>query len=292
MPLDIQDDRRTARFAMKAEMLDAETEWALARAWRDHGDEQALHRLINAYMRLAVSIASKFRRYGMPMNDLIQEAGMGLMKAANKFDPDFELRFSTYAIWWIRASIQDYLMRNWSMVRVGSTSNQKSLFFNYKRLKAKFEREALGRGEEINSAEIRKSVASELQIPLHDVEFMDGRLAGSDFSLNALQSQDEDGSEWIDSLEDDAEQAEIKVEQSHDRAQLREWLLHAMPSLSERERYIVRERMLLEEPRTLESLGEELNLSKERVRQIQAVAFQKMRSCLEGGSEEVLSVLA
>ena len=292
MPLDIQEDRRTARLAMKAEMLDAETEWALARAWRDHGDEQALHRLINAYMRLAVSTASKFRRYGMPMNDLIQEAGMGLMKAANKFDPDRELRFSTYATWWIRASIQDYLMRNWSMVRVGSTSNQKSLFFNYKRLKARFEREALARGEEINSAEIRKLVAGELKIPLHDVEFMDGRLAGGDFSLNALQSQDEDGREWIDALEDDTAQAEAKVEQSHDRAQLREWLLHAMASLSERERYIVRERMLLEEPRTLESLGEELNLSKERVRQIQVVAFQKMRSGLAGCAEEVLSVLA
>ncbi|MGY6695555.1 MAG: RNA polymerase factor sigma-32 [Roseinatronobacter sp.] len=292
MPLDIQEDRRTARLAMKAEMLDAETEWALARAWRDQRDEQALHRLINAYMRLAVSLASKYRRYGMPMNDLIQEAGMGLMKAANKFDPDRELRFSTYASWWIRASLQEYLMRNWSMVRVGSTSNQKSLFFNYKRVKAKFEREALARGEEINSAEIRKSVASELNIPLQDVEFMDGRLAGSDFSLNALQTQDEDGREWIDALEDDAVQAEAKVEHAHDRAQLREWLLHAMASLSERERFIVRERMLIEEPRTLESLGEELNLSKERVRQIQVVAFQKMRTRLQGRSEEMMSILA
>lgn len=292
MPLDMQEDRRTARLAMKAEMLDAETEWALARAWRDHGDEQALHRLINAYMRLAVSAASKFRRYGMPMNDLIQEAGMGLMKAANKFDPDRELRFSTYATWWIRASLQDYLMRNWSMVRVGSTSAQKSLFFNYKRVKAKFEREAVARGEEINSASIQKLVASELKIPLHDVEFMGGRLAGSDFSLNAMQSQDEEGREWIDALEDDAEQAEAQVEQSHDRAQLREWLLHAMAKLSKRERLIIRERMLLEEPRTLESLGEELNLSKERVRQIQVVAFQKMRANLEGKSEEVLSLLS
>ncbi|MGL4414422.1 sigma-70 family RNA polymerase sigma factor, partial [Roseinatronobacter monicus] len=192
----------------------------------------------------------------------------------------------------IRASIQDYLMRNWSMVRVGSTSNQKSLFFNYKRVKAKFEREALARGEEINSAEIRKSVAGELKIPLHDVEFMDGRLAGGDFSLNALQSQDEDGREWIDSLEDDAEQAEAKIEQSHDRAQLREWLLHAMASLSERERLIIRKRMLLEQPSTLEALGEELNLSKERVRQIQVVAFQKMRASLEGSSSEVLSLLS
>lgn len=291
MELDLQNDRRTTRLAMKAEMLDAKTEWALARAWRDHRDEQSLHRLINAYMRLAISIATKFRRYGMPMNDLIQEAGMGLMKAANKFDPDRELRFSTYATWWIRASIQDYVLRNWSMVRVGSTSNQKSLFFNYKRLKAKFEREAAARGEEINDTEIRELVASALNMPLHDVDFMDGRLAGSDFSLNAQQSHDEDGREWIDALEDDSEQAEVKVEQSHDNAQLREWLLRALSNLSERERLIVRDRMLLEQPRTLEALGNELDLSKERIRQIQVIALKKMRTSLEGCSDEVFSTL-
>ena len=122
---------------MKAELLDAETELRLAYAWRDQRDEQALHRLITAYMRLAISMAAKFRRYGAPMNDLIQEASLGLMKAADKFDPDRGVRFSTYAVWWIKASIQDYVMRNWSMVRTGSTSAQKALFFNLKRVQAK-----------------------------------------------------------------------------------------------------------------------------------------------------------
>ena len=136
MALDAPQIGSLTRTAMAAELLDADTELDLARRWRDEGDEQALHRLVTAYMRLAVSMASKYRRYGAPMNDLIQEAGVGLMKAAEKFDPDRGVRFSTYAVWWIKASIQDYVMRNWSMVRTGSTSSQKSLFFNMRRIRA------------------------------------------------------------------------------------------------------------------------------------------------------------
>ena len=146
MALDGYRDQKLSRQAMKAELLDAETEARLAYAWRDQRDEEALHRLITAYMRLAISMAAKFRRYGAPMNDLIQEASLGLMKAADKFDPDRGVRFSTYAVWWIKASIQDYVMRNWSMVRTGSTSSQKSLFFNLRRVQAKLEREAAQRG--------------------------------------------------------------------------------------------------------------------------------------------------
>ena len=142
MALDISYDQSLSRSARRAELLDAETEARLAYAWRDNRDEAALHRLITAYMRLAISMASKFRRYGAPMNDLIQEASLGLMKAADKFDPDRGVRFSTYAVWWIKASIQDYVMRNWSMVRTGSTSSQKSLFFNMRRVQARIEREA------------------------------------------------------------------------------------------------------------------------------------------------------
>src|SRR5512145_1294259 len=140
MALDGYNEHRITRQAMKSEMLDAETELALARAWRDRRDEAALHRLVQAYMRLAVSMAARFRRYGAPMNDLIQEASLGLMKAADKFDPDRGVRFSTYAVWWIKAGIQDYVMRNWSMVRTGSTSSQKSLFFNLRRVRARLER--------------------------------------------------------------------------------------------------------------------------------------------------------
>ncbi|MCU0854110.1 MAG: RNA polymerase factor sigma-32 [Rhodobacteraceae bacterium] len=292
MALDGLSDQTLSRMAMRAELLDAETELRLAYAWRDHRDEKALHRLVTAYMRLAISMAAKFKRYGAPMNDLIQEAGLGLMKAADKFDPDRGVRFSTYAVWWIKASIQDYVMRNWSMVRTGSTSSQKSLFFNMRRVQARLEREAAARGEYLDSHQLRQLIATEVGVPLHDVEMMEGRLSGSDFSLNATQSTEDEGREWIDALEDDAPQAAERVEQSRDIDTLRGWLVTAMGALNERERFIVRERKLRDEPRTLESLGEELGLSKERVRQLEAAAFAKMRRSLERQSGEVLEFFA
>ena len=287
MALERYNDQAMSRKAMKAELLDAETESRLAYAWRDQRDEAALHRLITAYMRLAISMASKFRRYGAPMNDLIQEASLGLMKAADKFDPDRGVRFSTYAVWWIKASIQDYVMRNWSMVRTGSTSSQKSLFFNLRRVQAKLEREATAAGEVLDGHQLRQRIASEVGVSLADVEMMEGRLSGSDFSLNATQSSEDDGREWIDMLEDDTAQAADVVETSHDAAHLRGWLVNAMQALNPRERFIVAERKLREEARTLESLGEELGLSKERVRQLEAAAFGKMRRSLEAQTSEM-----
>jgi RNA polymerase sigma-32 factor len=292
MALDFAKDLNLSRRAMKAELLDAETELRLAYAWRDDRDEAALHRLITAYMRLAISMASKFKRYGAPMNDLIQEAGLGLMKAADKFDPDRGVRFSTYAVWWIKASIQDHVMRNWSMVRTGSTSSQKSLFFNMRRVQARLERESSQQGGALDKHQLQQSISTEIGVPLHDVVMMDGRLSGSDYSLNATQSTEDEGREWIDALEDDGVQAAEKIEHEHDTDQLREWLLVAMNALNERERFIVRERKLREEPRTLESLGLELGLSKERIRQLEAAAFSKMRKNLETQSFEVLQFLA
>ena len=277
MALDTARDMTLSRKAMKAELLDAETELRLAYAWRDDRCEESLHRLITAYMRLAISMASKFKRYGAPMNDLIQEAGLGLMKAADKFDPDRGVRFSTYAVWWIKASIQDYVMRNWSMVRTGSTSSQKSLFFNMRRVQARLERESAAAGEVLDRHQLRQMISTEIGVPLHDVEMMEGRLSGSDYSLNATQSTEDEGREWIDALEDDSAQAAETVEHTHDTEQLRAWLLRAMNDLNERERFIVRERKLRDAPRTLESLGQELSLSKERVRQLEARAMQKMK---------------
>ncbi len=285
-------DQTLSRTAMKAELLDAETELALAYAWRDQRDEEALHRLITAYMRLAISMASKFKRYGAPLNDLIQEASVGLMKAADKFDPDRGVRFSTYAVWWIKASIQDYVMRNWSMVRTGSTSSQKSLFFNMRRVQARLEREAAAEGRVLDQHEMRELIAIEVGVPLHDVEMMEGRLSGSDFSLNATQSVDDEGREWIDALEDDGPQAAETVENTHDNDTLRQWLLTALSGLNDREQFIVRERKLRDNPRTLESLGSELGLSKERVRQLEAAAFGKMRKSLEAQSAEVHAFFA
>jgi len=281
-------DQGFSRKAMKAEMLDAETELALAYAWRDQRDEKALHRLITAYMRLAISMASKFRRYGAPMSDLIQEASVGLMKAADKFDPDRGVRFSTYADWWIKASIQDYVMRDFSLVRTGSTSSQKSLFFNMRRVQARIEREA---GAPLETHVLHEMIAAELGVPIHDVQMMDGRLSGSDFSLDATQSSEDEGRSWVDALEDDSPQADEIVTNSHDNATLRQWLTSAFSTLSERERFIVRERKLRDDPRTLESLGGELGLSKERVRQLEAAAFSKMRRSLESVGPEVMTFL-
>ena len=292
MALDGYTGLNVSRQAMRAEFLDAETEVRLARAWRDRRDERALHRLITAYMRLAISMAARFRRYGAPMNDLIQEASLGLMKAADKFDPERGVRFSTYAVWWIKAGIQDYVMRNWSMVRTGSTSSQKTLFFNLRRVQAKLEREASQRGAVLDQHQLRHLVAAEVGVPVADVEMMEGRLSGSDYSLNATHAFDEDGREWIDVLEDEAPQAAEAVEGAHDGERLRGWLVAAMQGLNPRERYIVAERKLKEEGRTLESLGEELGLSKERVRQLEAAAFAKMRRSLETQSREVRHFLA
>ena len=279
------------RKAVKAELLDAETELQLAYAWRDSRDEAALHRLITAYMRLAISMAAKFKRYGAPMSDLVQEAGLGLMKAADKFDPDRGVRFSTYAVWWIKASVQDYVMRNWSMVRTGSTSSQKSLFFNMRRVQAQLEREAQQTGENLDKHQLNQLIATEVGVPLNDVEMMDGRLSGSDFSLNATQASDEEGREWIETLEDENARADLAVEEDYDQQRLADWLGVAMDALNEREQFIVRERKLIDSPRTLESLGAELGLSKERVRQLEAASFGKMRKYLEKNAGEVKNFL-
>ena len=291
MALDGRNASALTQTAMRAELLDAETELELARRWRDHGDEAALHRLVTAYMRLAVSMASKYRRYGAPMADLTQEAGVGLMKAAEKFDPDRGVRFSTYAVWWIKASIQDYVMRNWSMVRTGSTSSQKSLFFNMRRVRARLERESEALGDHMTGDEIRRRIAEDLGAPLRDVEMMEGRLAGSDFSLNAQQAGDE-GREWLETLEGDAPNPEITVGRERDLQAARGWIADAMTALTDREKMIIVARKIDDDPETLESLGSKLGLSKERVRQLESQALRKMRRRLEDTLGEAPKELA
>ncbi|WP_127112735.1 RNA polymerase factor sigma-32 [Shimia sediminis] len=269
------------RRSMKAEMLDAETETALARAWRDDRDAEALHRLIRAYLRLAISMAGKFRRTGLSQSDLMQEASLGLMKAADRFDPDRGVRFSTYAVWWIRAGLQDHVMRNWSIVRTGSTTSQKSLFFNLRRVQARLEREAMARGEHLDSHQICEKIASEIGVSRADAEMMMGRMAGSDMSLNAQQSSEDSGREWVDLLEDEDALGADTVERRRDHNKLRTRLDEAMDTLSDREQFILRERRMRDEGRTLADLGNEMGLSKERVRQLEAAALTKMRSLLE-----------
>lgn len=268
-------ERRFIREAMKAPLLDAVRERELAVRWRDAQDERALHELTSAYMRLVVAMASKFRHYGLPMADLVQEGNIGLMQAAARFEPEREVRFSTYAAWWIRSSIQDYVLRNWSIVRTGTTSAQKSLFFNLRRLRAK-----LGDTRDSLSPEVRDQVAHKLGVPISDVEAMASRLSASDRSLNAAPAEDGER-EWQDLLPDEGPDPEAAVAETRDGEARKAVLEKALRKLGARELLIVRRRRLAEEAVTLEQLGAELGISKERVRQIEAQALNKIRAAIE-----------
>ncbi|NCC21654.1 MAG: RNA polymerase factor sigma-32 [Alphaproteobacteria bacterium] len=261
------------RNSMSEPILEREHERNLAIRWREHGDERALHELVRAYTRLVVAMASKFRNYGLPMGDLIQEGNVGLMQAANRFEPEREVRFSTYASWWIRSSIQDYILRNWSIVRTGTTAAQKSLFFNLRRLRAKIE--GKNEGEGLGDAGRRK-IAEELGVNLKDVEDMEMRMAANDQSLNA-RIRDDGEDEWQTFLADerpDPEDIAIALKDSKTRSQ---WLEQALGELTDREQTIIRERHLGLETVTLEDLGKQLGVSKERVRQLEARAMDKLK---------------
>ncbi len=262
--------------SMSAPMLEKEHELDLARRWREKGDEKALHELIESYTRLVISLASKFRNYGLPMGDLIQEGNIGLMQAANRFEPDRELRFSTYASWWVRSSIQDYVLRNWSIVRTGTTAAQKSLFFNFRRLRAKIENdnEAEGIGEDG-----RAEIAKELGVKVKEVEQMEGRLSGVDSSLN-MTIGDEGQEEWQNFLADDAPNPEEIVTTMKDSQTRSAWINDALSELPEREQRIIRERHLGYETVTLEALGKELGISKERVRQLEYRAMTHLKTSI------------
>ena len=264
------------RTAMKAPMLSREEEQALATAWRDKKDERALHKLINAYARLVVAMASKFKNYGLPMGDLIQEGNLGLMHAAGRFEPERDIRFSTYAAWWIRSTMQDYVLRNWSIVRTGTTAAQKSLFFNLRRLRSKIE--AASEREGLTS-EGRAQIAKELKVNLKDVEDMEGRLSASDHSLNARIGMDGED-EWQSLLSDERPNPEEIVIGMKDAQTRSQWLNEALSELSDRERTIITERHLGHEAVTLEDLGKELGVSKERVRQLEQRAMTKLRQSM------------
>jgi RNA polymerase sigma-32 factor len=268
-------DRRFVKRAMSAPLLDRDRELNLARRWREDHDQKALHELCTAYMRLVVAIAARFRTYGLPMSDLVQEGNVGLMLAAARFEPERELRFSTYATWWIRSCIQDYILRNWSIVRTGTTAAQKSLFFNLRRLRALL-RDPTDGGL---SPESRAYVAHALRVDEDEVDRMAARLSAADRSLNAPIGEAGD-SEWQDLLPDMGALPEEETMQERDRETRREWLAKALGDLTDRELIIIKERRLAEEGVTLETLGRQLGVSKERVRQIEHQALRKLRCAL------------
>ena len=271
--------RQFVKAAMAAPFLERDEERALAVRWRDQRDDVALHKLTSAHMRLVISIASRFRHYGLPAADLVQEGHVGLLEAAARFEPEREVRFSTYATWWIRASMQDYILRNWSIVRGGTSSAQKALFFNLRRLRARMMRDGQ-RPSVAMFAEIGKAIG----VSSKDVEVMDTRLSGPDVSLNAPladNSEQQGAAERVDFLVDDAPLPDESVSDSIDTARRARWLADALAILSERELRIVRERCLVDEVATLESLGSRLGISKERVRQIESRAIEKLRRALE-----------
>lgn len=262
--------------SMKEPLLARDHEQTLAKRWRDDGDERALHELVRSYTRLVVATATRFRNYGLPMGDLVQEGNVGLMQAAARFEPQREVRFSTYAAWWIRSAMQDYILRNWSIVRTGTTAAQKSLFFNLRRLRAKIE-ESPSAGS-ISPAG-RAKIAAELNVDVSEVETMEQRLAAADQSLNSpLADGGED--EWQDFLADQRPSPEEVVIGMRDSRMRSKWLAEALGELSPRERTIIAERRLRDEGATLEELGKVLGVSKERVRQLEHRALLKLRASM------------
>ena len=269
--------RDFVRAAMRAPYLERDEEHDLAVRWKDERDQGALHRLTAAHMRLVIAIAARFRNFGLPMGDMIQEGHVGLLEAAARFDPARDVRFSTYATWWIRASIQDYILRNWSIVRGGTSSSQKALFFNLRRLRARMAQNADQKPRQTMYAEI----AGALGVTTSDVELMDSRLSAPDTSLNApIHEAESDTANRQDFLVDGVALPDETVGTRIDSERQLSWLQQALNVLNDRELRIVRERRLREEGATLESLGESLGISKERVRQIENRALEKLREAL------------
>ncbi|BBK34608.1 RNA polymerase sigma-32 factor [Stella humosa] len=272
---DAETQRANASFirtAMRAPILSRDHESDLARRWRDERNDRALHELVTAYTRLVISMAGRFRHYGLPMGDLIQEGNVGLMQASERFDSGREVRFSTYAAWWIRSAMQDFVLRNWSIVRTGTTAAQKSLFFNLRRLRARIA------DTELNgmSGETSRRIAEALKVSINDVQVMEMRLSAADQSLSAPAGETGEQS-WQDFLSDPRPDPEQVVIGMRDTASRSRWLAEALDELSPRERRIICERRLVDEGATLEDLGRSLGVSKERVRQLENRAMSKLR---------------
>ena len=253
-------------------LLERDQEYQLAKRWREHGDRKAADQIVTSHLRLAAKIAMSYRGYGLPVSELVSEGNVGLMQAVNRFEPEMGFRFATYAMWWIRASIQDYILRSWSLVKIGTTANQKRLFFKLRSAKAKI--------AALDNANLRPeqvtAIATTLEVKDQDVVDMNGRLAG-DTSLNASVRFGNEAGEWQDYLVDESPSPETIVLNDHEMNHWQQALARAISALDDREKCIFEARHLIDEPRTLDALAIEFNLSRERIRQIEVRAYAKVQ---------------
>jgi len=257
-------------------MLEPQEEYMLAKRWREHDDRDAAHQLVTSHLRLVARIAMGYRGYGLPVGEVISEGNVGLMQAVKRFEPDKGFRLATYAMWWIRAAIQEYILRSWSLVKMGTTAAQKKLFFNLRKIKGQLK--ALEEGD-LHPDQVKK-IATRLGVTEDDVVSMNRRLAG-DSSLNAPVRNDAESGEWMDWLVDDSIDQETALAESEERDQRRGMLDDALKGLNERERRVFEARRLAEDPLTLEELSSEFGVSRERIRQIEVRAFEKVQKAVQ-----------
>ena len=268
-------------------MLEKGEEYMLAKRWLEHNDTASAHKMVTSHLRLVAKIASGYRGYGLPLAELISEGNIGLMQAVKRFDPERGFRLATYAMWWIRAAIQEYILHSWSLVKIGTTAAQKKLFFNLRKLKGQIE--AFEEGD--LTPEHVGEIAERLNVTEDEVVMMNGRMAGSDHSLNAPLRADTDG-EWIDWLADDGDSQEIQLAESEEYLKRCDLMNDALVILNERERHILTERRLQEEPSTLEDLSKVYGISRERVRQIEVRAFEKLQKAVrKAATDEKLATV-
>jgi RNA polymerase sigma-32 factor len=262
-------------------MLAADEEYMLAKRWAERGDSEAAHKLVTSHLRLVAKIAMGYRGYGLPLSELISEGNVGMMQAVKRFDPERGFRLATYAMWWIRASIQEYILHSWSLVKMGTTAAQKKLFFNLRKLKGQIQ--AIEEGD--LKPEQVTHIAEQLNVPEQDVVNMNRRLSSPDHSLNAPLRIDGDG-EWQDWLVDETESQETQLAESEELRKRRALLATAMEGLNDREKHILAERRLKDEPTTLEDLSKEYGISRERVRQIEVRSFEKLQKSIRNQALE------
>ncbi|PWC53025.1 RNA polymerase sigma factor RpoH [Azospirillum sp. TSO22-1] len=265
----------------KFPMLAPQEEYMLAKRWQEHEDSQAAHKLVTSHLRLVAKIAMGYRGYGLPLSELISEGNVGMMQAVKRFDPDRGFRLATYAMWWIRAAIQEYILHSWSLVKMGTTAAQKKLFFNLRKLKGQMQ--AIEEGD--LSPEQVQQIATKLEVPEQDVVNMNRRLAAPDHSLNAPLRAESEG-EWQDWLVDETSNQEITLAEQEELGKRRTLLAAAMTGLNDRERDILIERRLRDDPTTLEDLSQKYGISRERVRQIEVRAFEKLQKSIKNAALE------